>query len=85
MSIAGQGILVLNSNRVAVDLLDRRGAIYSDRPRFIGQFFHQCPPSILPRLNFRGLVANEIFTGGLMIAMAKFGEVCVQVSSVALA
>ena len=32
----GHGILVLNSHSVAADLLDRRGANYSDRQRFIG-------------------------------------------------
>lgn len=33
---SGQGILVLNSHTAAADLLDRRGANYSDRQRFIG-------------------------------------------------
>ena len=31
----GQGILVINSQRVAVDLLEKRSNIYSDRPRNI--------------------------------------------------
>ncbi|KIM47086.1 hypothetical protein M413DRAFT_23364 [Hebeloma cylindrosporum] len=31
----GQGILLLNSHTAAVDLLDRRSGIYSDRPSFI--------------------------------------------------
>jgi hypothetical protein len=31
----GQSIVVLNSAQAAVDLLDKRGAIYSDRPRFV--------------------------------------------------
>jgi len=35
LNAAGQPIIVLNSQRVAADLLDRRAAIYSDRPRFI--------------------------------------------------
>ena len=80
MGLAGQGILVLNTNKVAVDLLDRRGAIYSDRPRFIVSLGINAS-SILPQLSFCGLVANEIFTGGLMLSMAKFGKVCAQVSS----
>ena len=33
LTVAGQGILVLNTHQVATDLLDRRGHIYSDRPR----------------------------------------------------
>ena len=31
----GQRIVILNSRKVATDLLDRRGGIYSDRPRNI--------------------------------------------------
>ena len=43
LSVFGQGILVLNSQRVAVDLLDKRSNIYSDRPRYIsfGDFLTQ--------------------------------------------
>ena len=37
ITVAGQGILVLNTHQVAVDLLDRRGHIYSDRPRMISK------------------------------------------------
>ncbi|KAF8265474.1 cytochrome P450 [Lactarius quietus] len=35
LSALGKGILVVNSKRVAVDLLEKRSNIYSDRPRFI--------------------------------------------------
>ncbi|KAF5365846.1 hypothetical protein D9757_012801 [Collybiopsis confluens] len=35
VSALGQPIIVLNSKKVAADLLDRRAAIYSDRPRNI--------------------------------------------------
>jgi len=42
MSIAGKKILVLNTNRVTVDLLDHRGAIYSSQPRLIHKSRHQC-------------------------------------------
>ncbi|KAI0302988.1 cytochrome P450 [Russula brevipes] len=35
LNAAGQPIIILNSQRVAVDLFDRRAAIYSDRPRNI--------------------------------------------------
>ena len=36
----GKGTLIINSQRVAVDLLEKRSKIYSDRPRFIsaGEF-----------------------------------------------
>ncbi|OHE93537.1 cytochrome P450 1A2 [Colletotrichum orchidophilum] len=34
-NVLGQHVVVLNSVRAAVDLLDRRGANYCDRPRFV--------------------------------------------------
>jgi hypothetical protein len=34
-NVFGQPLLVLNSQRVAADLLDRRAGIYSGRPRNI--------------------------------------------------
>ena len=41
VSALGQGVLIINSQRVAVDLLEKRSNIYSDRPRYIsaGEFF----------------------------------------------
>jgi len=80
MSIAGQKMLVLNTNRVAADLLDRRGAIYSGRPRLISKSCHQFLQHSA-QLSLYGSVAFEIFTGGLMVPFAPFGETCVQVSS----
>ena len=35
ISALGQGVLVINSQRVAIDLFEKRSSIYSDRPRFI--------------------------------------------------
>ncbi|KAJ7605462.1 cytochrome P450 [Mycena polygramma] len=35
ISAVGQSILILNTHKVAADLLDRRGPIYSNRPRWI--------------------------------------------------
>ncbi|TQV93326.1 hypothetical protein V2A60_010245 [Cordyceps javanica] len=35
VSILGQPVIVLNSVKAAVDLLDKRGLNYSDRPRFV--------------------------------------------------
>ncbi|KAH9022256.1 hypothetical protein EDB85DRAFT_1996652 [Lactarius pseudohatsudake] len=35
LSVFVRGILVVNSQRVAVDLLEKRFNIYSDRPRYI--------------------------------------------------
>ncbi|KAJ7482244.1 cytochrome P450 [Mycena galericulata] len=35
LNLAGQPVVVLNDHQIATDLLDRRSAIYSDRPQFI--------------------------------------------------
>ncbi len=35
LNAAGQPVVIINSPRVAIALLDRRAAIYSDRPRNI--------------------------------------------------
>jgi hypothetical protein len=35
ISALGKGVLVINSQRVAIDLLEKRSNIYSDRQRFI--------------------------------------------------
>ena len=35
ISALGTGILMINSQRVAVDLLEKRSSIYSDRPHYI--------------------------------------------------
>ena len=35
LNAAGNNIIVLNSRKAAIDLLERRSAIYSDRPRLI--------------------------------------------------
>ena len=34
LNILGQPLVVLNSFRAAVDLLEKRGTTYSDRPKF---------------------------------------------------
>jgi hypothetical protein len=33
LNAAGQSIIVINSQKAALELLDRRAVIYSDRPR----------------------------------------------------
>jgi len=35
LNTAGQPMVILNSQKIAADLLDRRAGIYSDRPRNI--------------------------------------------------
>ena len=46
LTMPGQGILIINTHQVAADLLDRRGHIYSDRPRMISK----CRSSIISYL-----------------------------------
>jgi hypothetical protein len=48
LNIAGQSIMILNSQKVAADLLDRRSAIYSDRPLFVVAGELMCGGIILP-------------------------------------
>ena len=61
MSIAGQKILVLNTNKVAADLLDRRGGTYSDRPRFISMSCHQCLQHSVPTESLRSSGGRDIY------------------------
>lgn len=35
ISIAGKSAIVINTHEAALDLLEKRAAIYSDRPRFV--------------------------------------------------
>lgn len=35
VNIVGKPIIVLNNHEAAVELLDKRASIYSDRPRFV--------------------------------------------------
>lgn len=37
ISVAGQGILIINTHEAAFELLNRRGGNYSERPRFVGK------------------------------------------------
>ncbi|KAI0056031.1 cytochrome P450 [Artomyces pyxidatus] len=55
LRVPGMSVLVLNSIRVAADLLDRRATINSDRPRLV--------------------LASEIYTGGLELALSPYGDV----------
>jgi hypothetical protein len=45
VNLLGQPVIVLNSVKSAVDLLDKKGAIYSDRPRFVllEAYCNTCP------------------------------------------
>ena len=57
ITAAGTGILVLNSHKAANDLFDRRGHIYSDRPRLISMFW-------CSRLTLAGVCLPDSFVNG---------------------
>jgi len=71
INVAGQGILILNSVKVAADLLDRRARIYSSRPRTIGKY----TLSMISLSAYCFLtVAGEILTGDLLMPMLPYGD-----------
>jgi hypothetical protein len=38
LKLASQGLLILNTQEVVLDLLEKRGSMYDDRPRFISEY-----------------------------------------------
>jgi len=76
ISALGKGILVLNSHKAASDLLDRRGHVYSDRPRYICKC--SCCQSFQTLMPFlERPVAMDIFTRGLFLGGSSYGKLCV--------
>ncbi|KAI9439487.1 cytochrome P450, partial [Lactarius psammicola] len=51
VSALGQGVLVINSQRVAVDLLEKRSNVYSDRPRYISAGDFSSKNLVLPLMS----------------------------------
>jgi hypothetical protein len=53
--ILGKEMIILNTQQAARDLMEKRSAIYSDRPRFVllGELYVLCVPSLSPLLNSR--------------------------------
>jgi hypothetical protein len=70
MNIVGQSSLIMNTHKVAADLLNRRGPIYSNRPRFIGKQELALPSPLF----IRATVASEILTGGLLVVFAQYND-----------
>ena len=35
LNVFGQGLLFVNTHEAAIDLLEKRGAIYSDKPKMV--------------------------------------------------
>ena len=73
ISVGGQGILILNSFKVAADLLDRRAGIYSSRMRTIGALASLL---VLHKLMYlrqsleRSLLVVTLFLSSLMVICA---------------
>jgi len=55
LNAAGQPVIILNSHRVASDLLDRRAAIYSDRPPNIVASEIMCGGLLFPLARYGSL------------------------------
>jgi hypothetical protein len=56
LHVLGQGLVFLNSPEAAVDLLDKRGSIYSDKPSLVmagelcvGSSLHFVPYLTIPK------------------------------------
>ena len=58
----GQGILVINSQRVAIDLLEKRSNIYSDRQHNISDGDFSTKSLILPLMPYGDLYAIDILS-----------------------
>ena len=74
LTLAGQGILILNTHQAAADLLDRRGHIYSDRPRMISK--RGCSRQHPVSHYHMTLVSNEILCSGLIMTVINHGKMC---------
>ena len=78
LSVVGRPIVVLNSAEAARDLMDKRSANYSDRPRIvvIGEMYHLFPhfypPLVRPRL-IRFLIRVLGLDGGICYLSCVMG------------
>ncbi|KAL1666579.1 cytochrome P450 [Schizophyllum commune] len=79
VSVFGQTMIVINSPRIAVDLLDRRSAIYSDRPAiaFGGDFVGWSRTTVLLPYGARHRASRRLMQQvfGTQSAVHKFDEI----------
>ncbi len=59
ISALGQGVLVINSQRVAINLLEKRSNIYSDRQRYISAGDFSTKNLVLPITPYGDLYATD--------------------------
>lgn len=55
VSALGRGLLIINSQRVAVDLLEKRSSVYSDRRRYISAGDFSTKNQMLPIMPYGDL------------------------------
>ncbi|KAL0570242.1 hypothetical protein V5O48_011727 [Marasmius crinis-equi] len=73
LTVGHQGILVINSPKVATELLDRKANVYNNRPRFIGKHVSSASAS---DTDARGsIVASEYSTGGMLLPLMENNNV----------
>ncbi|KAL0568084.1 hypothetical protein V5O48_013909 [Marasmius crinis-equi] len=77
LTVGRQGILVINSLKVATELLDRKADIYSSRPRLIGKHVSVASEDTDAHISTvnGSIVASEYLTGGLFIPMMQSHEI----------
>ena len=63
MKVLGQTYVVLNSQKSATDLLDRRSSIYSDRPTLI----------VMHEIMCGGLLFLSAYYGDMYVPYAPYG------------
>ncbi len=61
LNVFGQSIIVLNSLKVAFELLDQRANIYSNRPRFIVACDILCGKLFIPLMPYGDLLVYPFF------------------------
>ncbi|KAI0055222.1 cytochrome P450, partial [Artomyces pyxidatus] len=70
LRVPGQSVLLLNSQRMAVDLLDKRAKIYSSRPRLI----------LASEIYTGGIVLPFIYYGDMWRRLRKAAHECLTVA-----
>ena len=79
VSVLGQTMIIINSPRIATDLLDRRSAIYSDRPpiAFGGDFVGWSRTTVLLPYGARHRASRRLIQQviGTQSAVHKFDEI----------
>lgn len=68
LKVLGRSIIILDSYQAAVDLLDKRGLVYSDRPKFT--LYELCVPKTLCLTFYERVAASG---GTLPLLLSRTG------------